>query len=57
MILSQLNNSNYSAPSSAKEEDSDAEVIYFPYRVSTASRTMLIKMIGRVRATSPSMKI
>jgi hypothetical protein len=39
MILSQLNNSNYSAPSSAKEEDSDNEVIIQPSRASTASRT------------------
>jgi len=56
MILSQLDNSNYSAPSSAKEEDSDAEVIYFPFRASTASRTMPIKVIGRFPATSPSMR-
>jgi hypothetical protein len=39
MILSQLNNSNYSAPSSAKEEDSDNEVTIQPSRASTASRT------------------
>ena len=54
MILSQLNNSNYSAPSSAKEEDSDAEVTISTLRVSTASRTMPIKAIGPVPPISPS---
>lgn len=53
MILSQLNHSNYSAPSSTKEENSDDEVPLQVCRVTTASRIMHMSAIGPVPATTP----
>ncbi len=52
MILSQLNNSNYSAPSSNKEENSEDEVLLHPHRATTASHLMPMRMIGPVLVVS-----
>lgn len=57
MILSQLNNSNYSAPSSAKEESSDDRVPLLPSRASTASPTMPTRLTAPVRAITLSIGI
>jgi hypothetical protein len=52
MILSQLNNSNYSAPSSAKEESSDNKVPHQGCRASTASHTTPTKSMAPISATT-----